>query len=138
MHAASTAVVFEHIPWLTHFAKRVPFFGNALKSLRASALEKTAQRYESGAPTSHKDLFYYLSNEDGAEKQSPAPPIVISDGVLALVAGSHTTSSVLSNLFYLLLRHPVVYERLQYEVDKVCDVADPTCEARIPYLDAVM
>lgn len=54
----SMAIVFEHMPWLAPFAKRVPGFGHNLKSLRAMALERTTQRYTNGSDC--KDLFYYL------------------------------------------------------------------------------
>ena len=37
--------------------------------------------------------------------------------MLAIIAGSHTTSSVLAAVLYYLLRNPVAYESLQVEVD---------------------
>jgi cytochrome P450 len=37
--------------------------------------------------------------------------------MLAIVAGSDTTSSVLTAIIYYLLLNPAVYERLQEEVD---------------------
>ena len=68
--------------------------------------------------------------------------MVISDGALAIVAGSDTTASVLSNLFWLLLRHPQYYKRLQEEVDKFYppgeNALDPKHHPNMPYLESVM
>jgi len=64
---------------------------------------------------------------------------VVSDGGLAIIAGSHTTSSALSNLFYLLLANPVVYRRLQAEIDDLGDNAmDFARQAHMTYLNAAM
>ena len=41
----------------------------------------------------------------------------MQNGRLAIIAGSNTTSSVLTALLYYLLRNPATYERLQKEVD---------------------
>lgn len=82
------------------------------------------------------------SNEDGKEEVTPPLPIVVSDGALALVAGSHTTSSVLANIIYLLLRYPRVHARLRQEIDtfytREDDPTDPKHYAEMLYLDAVM
>ena len=81
------------------------------------------------------------NNEDGAE---PAPPLseVVADGTLAIVAGSDTTSSVLTSIFYLLLTHPETYAQLRAEVDRYYPAGeDPfqtTHHAAMPYLNAVM
>ncbi|KAJ3525056.1 hypothetical protein NM688_g8462 [Phlebia brevispora] len=136
----NTSAIFEKVPWLAAFAPFVPSLGKNLKVMRGGALMRTQQRYKSGPI--HKDLFYYLSNEDGKEEVSPPPHIVISDGALALVAGSHTTSSVLANAIYLILCHPQVYGRLRRDIDAFYppgdDAADPKYYAEIPYLDAVI
>ncbi len=58
------------------------------------------------------------------------------------MAGSHTTSSVIANIVYLLLRHPRVHARLRRDIDAFYppqeDAADPKHYNEIPYLDAVM
>ena len=58
------------------------------------------------------------SNEDGSEKVSPTKSTILSDGALALIAGSDTTASVASSTFWSLLCHLDVLSRLRAEVDK--------------------
>lgn len=66
----------------------------------------------------------------------------MSEGVIAVIAGSDTTSSALSNAFWSLLRHPECYKRLQAEVDHYYppgeDALNPQHHANMVYLDAVL
>jgi cytochrome P450 len=82
-----------------------------------------------------KDLFYYLvrqhviystnssdwnrlqSGEELPETERPSFNDLAQNGTLAIIAGSDTTSSILSAIIYYLLLNPAVYERLQEEVD---------------------
>jgi cytochrome P450 len=67
---------------------------------------------------------------------------VLSDGTLAIVAGSDTTSTMMSNLFWLLLCNPHTYSLLQQEVDKNFrneeHALDTVKHANMPYLNAAM
>lgn len=67
---------------------------------------------------------------------------LMSDGLLAVVAGSDTTSHVLVNVFYLLMKNPGPYAKLQAEVDKMFPAGasplDTTKHREMPYLEAVM
>jgi cytochrome P450 len=69
----------------------------------------------------------------------------MANSVLAILAGSDTTSSALATTFYSLLRHPECYKRLQMEIDEVCSedgggdpLPSPDRLAQLPYLNAVM
>ena len=82
------------------------------------------------------------SNEDGAEKETPPTPIVILDSGLAIIAGSDTTATAMSNILFCLLTHPEAYARLQAEVDAFYppdeDSLSPVHHPKMVYLDAVM
>ena len=53
------------------------------------------------------------------EKVRPTDAEVISDGVLAMIAGADTTSAALASFWYFMLRNTEAYNRLREEVDKV-------------------
>ena len=68
---------------------------------------------------------------------------MITDTILAMVAGSDTTATVMSNILYYLISTPSVYKRLQEEIDRVFprgegDALDSTRLAECQLLNAVM
>jgi cytochrome P450 len=69
-------------------------------------------------------------------------PIVLSDGVLAVVAGSDTTATTLTALWYYLLLEPAKLDRLRNEVDTCFppgeEPLDFTRMVNMPYLNACM
>lgn len=73
---------------------------------------------------------------------SPSRDIVLADGILAVVAGSDTTATTLSNIFFSLLSYPETYRRLQAEVDRYYprgeDALDPRYYVHMSYLEAIM
>jgi cytochrome P450 len=82
--------------------------------------------------------------DDKRVDADPYPfPLAISNAVLAIIAGSDTSATVLSNTFFFLLSHPEVYKRLQLELDKVFppgskEPTDAAILSSLPYLNAVM
>lgn len=62
--------------------------------------------------------------------------------MLAIIAGSDTSATALSHLFYFLLRSPECMERLQNEVDATFpdpdQLDDYSKQADMPYLNACM
>lgn len=97
--------------------------------------ERALERLKMGA--NRKDLFYHLvrardpiscfiwasrncsqqSGEALPEDERPSLADVATDGGLAIVAGSDTTSGALTAVLYYLLCHPEAYNNLQAEVD---------------------
>lgn len=68
---------------------------------------------------------------------------VVVSGELAIVAGSDTTSTTLSGVFYYLLTNPACYARLRAELDEAFppgegEPFDGTRLAELKYLNAIM
>ncbi|KAJ7575924.1 cytochrome P450, partial [Mycena floridula] len=112
---------------------------NSMWNFREFAISTTLQRLQNGSNS--KDLFYYLADEGGLKAEKPAKPVIISDSVLAMVAGSDTTAGTLTILWYFLLKNPISHRRLLDEIDQRLSPAGDNFVgslARMPYLDACM
>ena len=83
-------------------------------------------------------------NEDGSAKSELSRADAIADGNLAVIAGSDTTSTTLSHLWYFLLTNPECAKRLRIEIDAAYpDIKEPTSFSHLrnqdmPYLNACM
>jgi cytochrome P450 len=68
--------------------------------------------------------------------------VIRSDGLLATVAGSDTTATTLTAMWYYLLLNPTKFDRLQKEVDTYFppgeEPVDFTRMVNMPYLNACM
>ncbi|KAI0267695.1 high nitrogen upregulated cytochrome P450 monooxygenase 2 [Gloeopeniophorella convolvens] len=95
-----------HISW---FLPVINAIAPGVKLLSAFGSRQADRRLKMDA--SRKDLFYYLDK-------------VAQQGVLAIIAGSDTTSTTSSALMYYLVQNPAAYERLQNEVDAAFPSAD--------------
>ena len=79
------------------------------------------------------------SDELGAEKEEIPFDIVINDGDLVVIAGSDTTKTVLSSLFFYLLCNPEKLAKLREEIDRFYPPGEPLSSKNfqeMSYLDA--
>ncbi|EKM55979.1 uncharacterized protein PHACADRAFT_174150 [Phanerochaete carnosa HHB-10118-sp] len=141
MHIAFKELQFyENIPWLGRLARYLPSAGGNAKGFITMCRSRGVERLAKTSST--KDLFYWLNNEDGSEKEDPPKLTVIVDSTLAIIAGSDPTSAALSTIVYCLLTHPQAYARLQTEVDQFYppeeDSLDQKHHTSMPYLEAVI
>ncbi|KAH8106578.1 high nitrogen upregulated cytochrome P450 monooxygenase 2 [Phellopilus nigrolimitatus] len=139
--ALEPLAVLQHLPWLSYLFYSIPSLTENIDRFRAFCSEKARIRLRNGSLL--KDLFSYLIDEDGVEKTPPVEAEIVSNGALAVVAGSDTTSSTLGGIFYYLLTHPSDYMRLQKEVDSVFppgegDPLDSTKLIEMEFLNAII
>lgn len=92
-----------------------------------------------------KELIFFLSfqtDEEGLEPVKPSIPVAVSDGVLAVIAGSDTVAAALTALWHFLLREPSAFERLRIEVESYFPHGDEPLDfskmANMPYLNGCM
>ena len=129
----SIAGVISHVPYIPPLFTAITGKRSPLVSLGIFCRRRALERLRMGA--TRKDLFYYLvssrtellassshrtqwkSGEELPETERPLPAEVVKDGLLAIIAGADTTSSVITAALYHLLRNPVAYKELQAEVD---------------------
>ncbi|EKM54289.1 uncharacterized protein PHACADRAFT_196722 [Phanerochaete carnosa HHB-10118-sp] len=128
--------VISHTPWIYPFIKHIPAQGpKAMQLLGASCVR---ERTSKGSTS--KDLFYFLTEDEGAAQSGATPDEITADGMLAVIAGSDTTSTVLVHLWYFMLRHPECAEKLHKEIDVTFppgeDPLDFSRHADMPYLNA--
>jgi cytochrome P450 len=69
-------------------------------------------------------------------------PLLIADGLLSIIAGSDTTSAVLTALIYFLCGNPDAYRLLQDEISEFFvpeeDPIDPAKLSQMSWLNACM
>lgn len=115
-NALQLPAVSQHIPWFASTLRSMPFFTASVRSFGNFAVQQALRR--SSQSPDRRDLFYHLAVQTDGESDKPPFPLVVSNSVLTIIAGSDTTASVLCNITYYLLCHPEYLARLQEEVDK--------------------
>ncbi|TFK36463.1 high nitrogen upregulated cytochrome P450 monooxygenase 2 [Crucibulum laeve] len=119
-HTMETALILpglaQHIPWSAKVLRALPFVGSSTRTFGAF-ISQQARRRASQEPK-QKDLFYHLLNALDLQIDSSVSPLpfIFSNTALAVIAGSDTTASAISNTIYYLLSHPEYYSRLQKEI----------------------
>ncbi|KAJ7157762.1 cytochrome P450 [Mycena filopes] len=129
----------QQIPWVVSFLPYFPKVGKEMRALGEFAFDQAKRRVQDGSI--HNDLFYYLMDDKRVDADPYPFPLAVSNAVLAIIAGSDTTSTVLSNTFYFLLTHPESYKRLRLELDQAFPDKEPIDAAllsSLPYLNAVI
>ncbi|KZP24070.1 high nitrogen upregulated cytochrome P450 monooxygenase 2 [Athelia psychrophila] len=132
-------VAMGHSPWVARYYKYIPV-GAENTRFREFAVNRAQMRIKQGSMT--KDVFHHFLNEEGTDHHPSSIVEIISDSSLVIVAGSDTTSTVLSSLFWFIMCNPTIYRRLQDEIDSVFppgeNALDPSKHVHMNYLNAVI
>ncbi|EJF61644.1 cytochrome P450 [Dichomitus squalens LYAD-421 SS1] len=134
------ASFFSTVPWLGLCIGKIPVAVRPLHIFITHGKEAVVKRMRCGSTT--RDLFHYLNNEDLPDKEPAPMQQLVDDGILAVTAGSDTTASALTSIFFCLLTHPNVYASLCEEVDtfypKGEDAFVTKHHGTMPYMNAVI
>ncbi|KAJ3551693.1 hypothetical protein NM688_g4557 [Phlebia brevispora] len=141
-HLMETAILISatiaHVPWTIPFLTLIPGSDRGLKKMQQFGRDCVAERMKSGSQV--KDIFYYLTGEDDAMNTKPSAESVASDGMLAVIAGSDTTATAMSNVWFFMLKHPECLAKLRKEIDATFPDGEETSDfsrhANMPYLNA--
>ncbi|KAF7976197.1 hypothetical protein HWV62_7374 [Athelia sp. TMB] len=138
-NSTTLTTAMGHSPWLGPYYMMLPV-GAEKRRFRQFCRSRAATRIQQGSMT--KDVFHHFLNENGTDANPPSIGEVISDAALVIVAGSDTTSTVLSSLFWFIMTNPTIYHRLQNEIDSVFppgeDALDVSKHIHMNYLNAVI
>ncbi|KAF9241320.1 cytochrome P450 [Melanogaster broomeanus] len=86
-----------------------------IRAFGSFAFQRAKIRYHQ--ELKRKDLFYHLIEAYHSDSQESPFTLIVSNSTLAIIAGSDTTASVLSNIIYYLLMNPIYLTRLREELD---------------------
>ncbi|KAH7931073.1 high nitrogen upregulated cytochrome P450 monooxygenase 2 [Leucogyrophana mollusca] len=146
-HSMETAIIYpamcQHIPWFSPILRVLPFVGAPMRAFAKFALHHSTIR--STKEVKRKDLFYHITEATLSDIDSgiSAFPLIVSNAVLAITAGSDTVASSLSGIMYYILANPADYARLKQEVDETfppneLNPVNSEVFARMPFLHAVV
>ncbi|KAH6895217.1 cytochrome P450 [Thelonectria olida] len=107
--------------------------------MKRTADEVVESRKQHGS--ARKDLLAaMLEGVDPQTGEKLSDDNITNQLITFLIAGHETTSGLLSFCFYLLLKHPAEYQKVQEEVDQVLGRDAITVEhlTKFPYINAVL
>ncbi|GJJ15315.1 hypothetical protein Clacol_009591 [Clathrus columnatus] len=146
-----TQECFGMIPWIRQYVNFLPQKNKAdVLWVRKFSKDTLEQRMKEGPKM--KDLLYnldytrslkfliQLDEEHGGEKILPLPTLILEAG-LTILAGSDTTGTTLSNVFFYLLSNPYALQKLLSEIDNYFSAAEDVYSAdlkELKYLNAVL
>ncbi|CAI7630409.1 unnamed protein product [Penicillium crustosum] len=126
----------KHMPWIFPIFMNIPLLNannqRFWKWIENQFLERSAKEPE------QRDIFSWILDAYKKGPQSPQDTLNLhGDGYLIIVAGSDTTSTTLSHLWFHLASDKTLVQRLQKEIDALTELNDNAL-SKIDLLDATI
>jgi cytochrome P450 len=135
-NAMRTMIPFHEISWIRILLKRVMPLPEHMLVFEKQNDERFEKRLAQGSM--RRDLFTYLLGEENPDGIKLTRVELLSDARLIVVAGSDTTSSLLTWFWYYNVVNQVEHGKLRAELDAVDDLTDATILSKLPYLNAAI
>ncbi|KAJ3873159.1 high nitrogen upregulated cytochrome P450 monooxygenase 2 [Lentinula edodes] len=136
--ALLTPALTMQIPWSVAIVQAFPWLSTSLRSFGAFAVSQAKLR---ASNESRKDLFYYLRSYSDVPQDSLFA-FIVSNAVLAIIAGSDTSASALCNAIYYLVANPKDMQTLQQEIEEAFPDSGTNIDIqkldKMPWLNAVI
>jgi len=131
-------IPLQELAWLRQLIRRVVPLPKQLKIFEEQNTERFERRLAQGS--SRRDIFTYLLGEDNPDVVKLSRTELIADTGLIVVAGSDTTSSLLTWFWYYNVAHPAEYAKLRAELDQLSpdELQDTAVLSKLPYLNAAI
>lgn len=88
------------------------------------------------------NVFAFQTGEDESSHLRLPPEVIAADGMVAVIAGSDTTATAMSHLFYFMATNPRYCDKLRDEIDQFFPddegLVDFTRLSNMPYLNACL
>ncbi|GMK56078.1 hypothetical protein CspeluHIS016_0211340 [Cutaneotrichosporon spelunceum] len=140
-NAMQTLIPFHEISWIRILLRKLLPLPERLKVFEKQNMERFERRAKQGS--ARRDLFTYLLGE---EKEDTGQIFkltrfeLVADAGLIVVAGSDTTSSLLTWFWYYVTKYPQTYRALRAELAGLSadELTDTTVLSKLPYLNAAL
>jgi cytochrome P450 len=139
---AAMTVVLEQTNYTLSHIFAIPLSWPVPRSMRArkalAVLDKRINQMideRKANPTKRNDFLSVLLESRGEDGSSMSDKLVRDESLTLFAAGHETTSTALTWAWYLLAKHPEIYQKMRQEVDAVLQGRTPTYAdiAQLPY-----
>lgn len=139
--AMQTLIPFHEISWIRILLRRALPLPDKLLRFEKQNIERFERREKLGS--ARRDLFTYLLGEEKGDEGKAFKLTrheLIADAGLIVVAGSDTTSSLLTWFWYYSTSFPETYNALRAELGTLTpdQLTDTAILAKLPYLNAAL
>jgi cytochrome P450 len=140
-NAMQSLIPFHEISWIRILLRKLMPLPERLKVFEQQNTERFERREKQGS--ARRDLFTYLlgeEKEDSGNMFKLTRLELIADTGTIVVAGSDTTSSLLTWFWYYSTKYPETYKILRAELAGLTpdQLVDTTLLSKLPYLNAAL